>query len=338
MAYNLPGEHEYVRPDQFINLGIAALEDRAKLSRVFTRINGDIFKGAPAEDSDGGQLGQKVNYRLGRVASPAREYEFRTRTDPIVLGKIGTVTEAITLDQHIYHGVPVTNEQFTFDINRFSAEIAEPMADAVVELAESKVLAALAAAPFKTTNANADNSGGELDPYLYALSVRNTLNKQGTPKRGRVLLVGSNVEQWMLGSDRLSRLSEIGDTSALRQATLGDLAGMTVISDEAIGDNDIYAVHRSALLIANVAPELPLGVPYSARRVADAWSMLLTYQYESRWQQAVAVLSTYLGVNSVNDELTRDAETGGVVFDANGNPTTTGKNVRGLKGTYTPAT
>lgn len=331
MAYNLPGEHEFIRPEQFVNLGIAALDELTVLPRIFTRINGDIFKGAPTEET-GGVLGQKVNYRLRRVASPATEYEFRTRNNPIELGKIGTVTEAITLDTHLLHGVPMTNEQFTFDVTRFSQEIVVPQAQALVEELESRVVAALAAAPFKVTNANTNATADGVEPYKLALKLRSVLNKQGTPRDNRILLVGTNVEQWMLEDDRISRLPESGTTAALRRAVLGDLAGFTVIASDAIGENDYYAVHPSALAIANVAPEQPLGVPYSARQTADGWSLLLTYQYESRWQQSVSVLSTYLGINSINDELQRDAETGGVVFDANGNPQTTGKNVRGAKG------
>lgn len=332
MAFNLPGEHEFIRPEQYVNLGIAALDEGSVLSQLFTRINGDVFKGAPTVD-EGGVLGQKVNYRLNRVASPAKDYEFRTRENPIELGKIGTVTEAITLDTHVYNGVPITNEQLTFDVTRFAEEIVDPVTTTIVERLEGKVASALESAPFKVTNANAAASGsGATEPYLLALKLRRQMNKQRAPKRGRFLLVGTNVEHWMLTDDRMSRLSETGTTAALREATLGRLAGFTVIASDMIGENDYYALTPSALLIANVAPELPRGVPYSARAVSDGWSMLLTEQYESRWQQSVSVLSTYVGINSVNDELLLDAD-GNIDFDDDGNPQTTGKNVRGVKGT-----
>lgn len=345
MAHNLPTEHEIVRADQYLALGLAALERESVLPKVFTMINGDRFKGAPSTFGSGAQLGQAVNHKLARVAAPARDYNWRTRTDPIVLDRIGTVTQQIILNQHIYHGVAVTNEQLTFDLTDFAAEIALPQAEALREKFEANIVKGLEAAPFKVTNANAAEAD---DPYKYALKLRALLNKQGTPDSGRVLLVGDDVETWLLGTDRLSRLQETGSTDALRRATLGDIAGFRVVRSSLIAPNAVYALHPSALLVANVAPDLPLGHNYASRQAYNGMSMLLVRDYDQAFQQSRSVISTYFGINSVNDELTKATQAdvdagraslvGAPILDADtGNPTVTGKNVRGAKGTVTLA-
>lgn len=341
MASNLPNEHEIIRADQYINLALAALVRDSVLPRVFTILDGNRFKGAPSKTA-GGVLGQALNYEMDRVAGPARDYDWRRRVDPIILDRIGTVTQQILLNKHIYHGVAVTNEQLTLDITNFGTQIATPQAKALREKLERAIVDGLQTLPFKRTDLDAPAT---IDPYRYALNLRRVLNAQGTPEEGRVLLVGDGVESWLLESDRLSRLSETGSTSALRQATLGDLAGFRVVRTSLIGEDEVFAMHPSAMLVANLAPEQPLGNVYAARQGFQGMSMLLTRDYDTSYQQSRSVISTYFGINSVNDDLKRaTAEDvaanraqfeGQILFDADGNPQVEAWNVRGARGKIT---
>lgn len=345
MAHNLPTEHEFVRPEQYLNIALAALERDTLLPRVFTLFDGAAFKGAPSKGV-GAQLGNVLNYKLARIAAPAREYDWRTRTAPIILDRIGTVTQDIKLNKHIYHGVPITNEQLTFDLKRLGEEIVQPQVDQLRDMYERAVVKGLEEAPFKVVNANVAST---VDPYKYALSLRKTANRQGMPQNGRILLVGDDVETWLLESDRLSRLQETGTTSALLRAqVIPNLAGFQVVRSSLIAPNAVYAVHPSALLVANVAPDLPLGEIRAARNSYKGMSFLLTQDYDPTFQQSRSVLSTFFGINSVNDELVLATQAdvddpaqpdvqfvGQPVFDADGNPQVTGKNVRGIRGQIT---
>lgn len=324
-------EHTFIKSEKYVQLGLAALDQFALLPNLFQRISGDAFKYAKDDT---------IQWTTGRVTA-ARDYEWRTRTAPIVLDKIGQTKVDIKLDTHIYQGVPLTNEQRTLDVKSLALEVVKPQVEALITKAEGKIITGLRAADFKTALPTLYT---DTDPYTWALAVRKILNTQGAPRGGRQILCGADAENQLLSTDRIAPANATPETSrAVRDALLGRIAGMDIIPVPALEDNEIIVVTRDAMVIANVAPERPDGAIDSAQRRAKAWSLLHTYNYDYQYQQNASVLSTFLGVNSVNDELevARNAQTKlpELVLDANGDPKPTGKNVRGARGLFvdTPA-
>lgn len=320
-------EHTFIKSQKYADLGVAALFQKSVLSNLFRKVSGAGFKYA---------LDDTLTAKTGRVTT-ARDYEWRTRTDPIVLDKIGQTTVDIKIDKHIYQGVAITNEQLSLDVASFAQEIVSPQVDALVEKAEEKVLLGLRAADFKTAIPAFYESD---DPYKWALSTRAILNSNGAPRGDRVLLVGAGVESWLLGSDRIAPSGATPETSrAVRDAILGRLAGFDIVPVPALEDDEVFAVTRDALMIANVTPSRPRGAADAATATFGGWGMLHTFDYDVHYQQDTSVLSTFLGVNSVNDELTvvRDATSKmpRLSLDSEGNPIPTGKNVRGTRGVLT---
>ncbi|HLU28505.1 MAG TPA: hypothetical protein VKZ65_08710 [Glycomyces sp.] len=319
-------EHTFIKSEKFVSLGLSAINQLALLPNIFRRISGDSFKYAKDDT---------IQWTTGRV-TVARDYEWRTRTAPVILDKIGQTKVDIKLDTHLTQGVPLTNEQRTMDIENLATEVVQPQVEALVTRAEGKVVLGLRAADFKTPLPTLYN---DTDPYDWAISVRRILNAQGAPTAGRYLLVGAGAEDRLLRSERIVAPNMTPETSrAVREAVIGDLANFTIVPVPALEDNEIFAVTRDALVVANVAPVKPDGAIDSAQRRARNWSLLHTYSYDYSYQQNVSMLSTFLGVNSVNDELQiqRNPQTKlpELVLDANGDPVPTGKNVRGAKGTF----
>jgi P22 coat protein - gene protein 5 len=316
--------NNYIKSEQYVNLGLAALVERALLPNYFTRISGDAF--ANAQDD--------TLYWKGARVTTARDYEWRTRTAPIVLDKIGQTRVSITLDTHIYNGIPVTVEELTLDIGSFANDIVTPQIDAVITRIEQKIVLGLRAADFKTAiPAVYEND----DPYKFAVSIRALLNKQGAPTNNRVFFIGTDVETWLLTSDRIAPAGLGTSPDVVRNASLGRLAGFDIVPVPGLADNEIFAVTPSTLVIANGAPALPLGAAQAARRNYRGWSLLQTTSWDTMYQRDISVLSTFLGVNSVEDELTTSVVGGfrTLTLDGDGNPIPTGKNVRGAKGTLT---
>lgn len=299
-----------IKAAKYVGFALAALEEEAVLSSLITRIDGNGFVGA---------LNDTINYKLKRVAK-ARDYEFRTRVNPIVLDDITQLTIDIKLDTHVYSGVPITDEELTLDVTEFVEEIVRPQAVAVVDRAENKVKAALAAAPFVTDDIAILEAD---DPYDAALDVRQALNDQKAPSGNRTWLVGSAVERWILGSDRISKPEYSGSTSALREATVGRIAGLTVVANERLNANEWYAFHPSALVLANLAPAIPQGVTYGARRRDSGWSIRVIRDYDPNYLRDRSILSTFMGISSIND-------------DIDGTGALTDLNPRGVTGTFTP--
>src|SRR5690606_18213318 len=205
---------------------------------------------------------------------------------------------------------------------------------ALVAKAEGKVILGLRAADFKTPLPSVYEN---TDPWKWALKVRALLNAQGAPAAGRRLLVGAAAENWLLNSERVVPVTATPETSrAVREAVIGRIAEFEIVPVRALEDDEIFAVTSDALVIANVAPAKPEGAVSAAQLTERNWSLLHTYNYDWSYQQNASVLSTFLGVSSVNDELEvqRNAETKlpELVLDEEGNPKYTGKNVRGAKG------
>ena len=311
----------YIKPEKYAALAVGALDRTTVLPQVFTRYDGGNFVGA--EDDT-------VSFKLPGVTQ-ARDYEWRTRTNPIVLDKIGRTKIAIKLDTHTYSAVPITDEELTLDLTSFASEILDPQLTAVIERLEGKVMAGLRAAPFKVTNLAAASAD---DPFKKALAFKKALDKQFTPKGNRKLLVGANVAEWILGSESLQRYDSAAATTAYREATLGRLAGFDIVESARLTDNEFFAVHPSALVLANVAPANPDGAVYSSRQTYKGFGVRVLKDYDPNFLRDRSVVSTFTGISSVNDEYLTDVN--GLVLDVDGNPQITTKNVRGAKGIFTP--
>lgn len=312
----------YIKAQKYAALAVGALDRTTVLPQVFTKYDGGNFRGA--EDDT-------VSFKLPGVTQ-ARDYEWRTRTNPIVLDKIGRTKVSIKLDTHTYSAVPITDEELTLDLSDFTSEILTPQLVAVVERLEGKVMAGLRAAPFAVTNLNAAAAD---DPYDKALDWAAALDAVFTPVNGRKLLLGSNAWKWVAKSDDLVKYDRSAAETAFRKAILGELAGFEIVKSARLQPNEIFAVHPTALVLANVAPENPDGATYSARQQYKGFGMRVLKDYDPNFLRDRSIVSTFTGISSVNDQYQTDVN--GLVLDVDGNPTLTNLNVRGGKGTFTPA-
>ena len=318
----LESEHTIIKSEQFTELGVQALKSLAWLPQFFTMFPGERFKGA---------LNDTLTFNTGRF-TVAGEYEWRTRLNPVQLQRIGQTTATVKLDKHLIQAVPITNEQATMDIRQFGREIVVPQVEAMRVEINHQVMKALRAADFKVTNLNATTGD---NPFDVAVSAHLELQRAGVPEDGRFWIVGANAEEWLLRSDALTDPARGGSEALVRDNTLGKIRGFNVISGSSlVGPNEMYFGHKSGLLVANVAPEAPFNVPNSSRTSVDGFSLMGTLTYSDSYQSSVSTFSTFFGANSVNDELQLD-ENGLPVFNEDGDPVMTGKNVRICSGSFT---
>lgn len=322
-------QNQYLKAKRYAAMLVGALERDTVLPMAFTRFGGENFKGAE---------GDTVTFRLPGMTT-ARDYEWRTRTNPIVLDLISRTEVSIKLDTHIYSAVPITDEENTLDLVSYAQEVLMPQKIAVGERYEGKIPAALRAVEWSEVGgANIDAAEAD-DPYLWALKAKAKLDAQGTPAAGRRLLLGSNAYNWIVTSERLQKTDPGQMLTAFREATFGRIAGFDVVdAGIALDPNEIFAVHQSALVIANMAPDIPSGAVWGARQAYKGFALRVMRDYDANFLRDRSVVSTFSGISSVVDEYQRNAD-GSVKLDtAEGTPLLTGKNARGAKGTFTPTT
>ena len=222
------------------------------LTMLVTRFGGDQFKGA---------LGDTITVRTNqRKIANAREYTWRTRPQPIVLDDISGYEDglAVKLDTHLYSATGLTDEHMTLDDIQFATDVLQPQAQAVGDEINARALAAFRAAHWKRSF----GVDAGVDPHLVAVEARRLLDADKTaPRGGRVFLIGSDIAAEWLVSDRLSKYDWNGEvgTPAVRNATIGQLAGTPVVVNNELEPNEAYYFQKGSLLVANLAPAVPSG-------------------------------------------------------------------------------
>lgn len=319
----------YLKPEKQIALALAMLEKRATLPLAFKRIDGGAFRGARNDTL--------TAFRTPGITR-ARDYEWRTRTAPIVLDRIARSETTITMNDHMYNAVPITDEEATLDLTSFQEEILSPQVDAIVQRADAKIFNTLVTNnAFKRTDLVLDETKGVLSQLL---GIKSVLDAQGTPKANRKLLVGANAANWIRLSGDLKEYDREQATSTFRRATLGNVADFDLVEWEGIEDDSFYAVHESAIVFANIAPVVPEGAVYGVRQSFRSWALRLIRDYDSNYAQDRSFVSTFGGVAPVKDELQMVKDPLGYYvpdLDAEGEPIYTGFNVRGSSGQFVAA-
>lgn len=315
------------KPDKVVAFFLGLLERELVTPFATTRVADDFFNGAKNDT---------VTLRVGGLRAVARDYEWRTRTAPIVMDDITGAEDgiAVKLDTHIYSATGLTDEQMTLDEINFATEVLRPQVEAVTGRIETKVTDAFANAPFADTITFGDANA---DPYLVALEANRVLDTHKVaPRSGRVMLVGSNIAANFLASDRIARYDSAGDLNrqALKEATIGSLANTPIIVADALDPDEGYLLHRSAMVLGNVAPVVPQGATAGRTMRQNGFAARWIQDYDPNYLRDRSVVSSFMGVTSVNDERDENGDILPPDFDNVG--TFVGpRNVRGLKLAFT---
>ena len=310
------------KPEKVVQIALAIMEKRLVSPFISFRLPDDTFTGAKNDT---------VTLRVGRLRAKARNYEWRTRTAPIVMDDIeGEGGIAFKLDTHVYSATGLTLEHLTLDEINLVKEVVGPQAEAVAEDLEAKTLAKFASIPWKREM----EITADTDPLLAAVEARRLLNADKVaPDSGRVFLVGSDVEAAWLASDRLSKYDSTGQegTPALREAVIGRLA-KAVISMMELDPDFIWYGHPSALAIANVAPVVPGGAKTGARGISrGGFAGTVIQDYDSNFARDRMMFHAFAGFTDIRDERLPNGD----LVDPTGENYATAKNVRGVKISFT---
>src|SRR5690606_41781976 len=113
MAQN---QNIYLKAKKWVAAAVGALERDTVLPMAFARYDGNGFVGAENDT---------VTWKLPGLTT-ARDYEFRTRNNPIVLDYITRTSVSIQLNEPVYNAIPITDEENTPDVTSFAEEIVTP--------------------------------------------------------------------------------------------------------------------------------------------------------------------------------------------------------------------
>lgn len=258
--------NEFLKAAQIVDAANLLLQREIVLPRLVARYGLADFQYA---------LNDTVTLRVPAVRT-AKTRTMRSNT-PLAAEDLAETSVPIRLDTHVYDLLNITDEQLTLDIRDFARQVLAPQIRGVVEGLENVLATTIEGATFEADPI--PFAEGTDEPYDVAVDANKALNKLNVPRNGRVLLVGANVEAAFLKSDKLSKVNESGDSSALRDATITRVAGFRVVGSNAIDEDFAVAFHRDAFGLGVVAPAVPSGAAMGERRESDGLALRYLRDY-----------------------------------------------------------
>lgn len=212
----------------------------------------------------------------------------------------------LTLDTDIYLDVPITDEKLTLDIADFGAQVLNPMVAGLARKYESLLATTISGATY-TNEIVYDLSSG--DPYSdIAVAARGYLNNAFVPYDGRFIVCGSTIESEFLNSDKFIKANESGSDQTLREAIIGRVAGMTVVSSPAIDAEEAYVMHSTAFALTTAAPVVPAGAPFGASSTFGGMALRLVRVFDADAVEDRIILDAWTGSDAVTDNGHYDAD------------------------------
>lgn len=224
----------------------------------------------------------------------------RTQTNPgdtITYDDVTEIPVDVTLS-HLYHGKLVSDQELTYSIEDFGRQVSRVQIDAVATGAEDKIAAVMNAL---TSDATFDFAASDADTKAVLLAARKFLSDSKCPAADRYLAVSSSVMNRILTHPDFTRADALGGgpSTALREATIGRIFGMTVVESVALDAGEAVAYHKSGFAFANVTPVKPRGAVDSATATAGGIGLRHIFQYVPDKLSDASVVSTFAGAAAV---------------------------------------
>lgn len=286
----------FIKAGQIVQAATLLLQREIVLPRLVWRQADADFVGA---------LNDTITLRVPAVRT-ARSRTMRSTT-ALVADDLTETSVPVVLDTHVYDLLNITDEQLTLDITNFASQILAPQMRAVAEGMENIIADALTAANVSgaQTLATVDTSTAPTSGQAYAVLVeaRKQLNDLNVPRSERVVVLGSDLEAWFL-QDPVVVNHNSGNRTALEDATIGQIAGFTVVGSNAVDTSEGFAFHRTAIAFANVAPALPDGASMKSRISTEGLALRYLRDYNptnSTGPVDRSLVDAFVGADSVEE-------------------------------------
>lgn len=198
---------------------------------------------------------------------------------------------------HLYNAKRITDQELTYGLVDFGTQVASVQIDAVARGAEDLLAAAMNGLASEVAFAT---SATEADTLAKLLSARQLLSAANVPAGDRFLAVSPDIATRLLSVSGLRDVSQSGSDGALRQATVGQVFGFTVIESNALTAGTAVAYHRNAFVFANRTPATPRGATDSATATFSGVALRHIFQYQPDILSDASVVSTFAGAAVVD--------------------------------------
>lgn len=208
---------------------------------------------------------------------------------------------SVVMDKHLDVSFAVTSKQMTMDIEDFSAQLLVPAMQAF----NDKIDKMLIALESEATSRHAHTDGAIAPADLIA--ARKFLTENAAPMADRRFVIGANAEADLLGNDLFVSAEKVGDTAALKEASLGRKFGMDIYVDQNVAKNGNYtpsiAFHKNAMALVTRPLALPQGAVKAAIVNYDGFGLRVVYGYDMDKKTDTISIDMLCGVKLLDDKL-----------------------------------
>lgn len=263
------------------SLNVGLLTRQLVLPMTVTRVPGGEFAG---------DNGDTITVR---VPSPGSARTQATPGATITYDDITETSVNVAL-AHLYHAKRVTDEELSLDIVDFGAQVSAVQIAAVATGAEDQLAAAMNGVAVDDSFAL---SGSDTDTEDMLVAASEALDTANVPAGDRFLAVSPQVKSRII---KLLDQSTNAGESALRQATIGDIYGFTVVASNGLTAGTAVAYHRTGFAFANRTPVVPRGAADSATATVGGIGLRHIFQYQPDILSDASVVSTFAGAAVVD--------------------------------------
>lgn len=208
---------------------------------------------------------------------------------------------AVKMDKHLDVSFAVTAKELTLDIADFSKQFLVPAMQAFADKVDKYLIALESEATSRHPHADGAIAPADM------IAARKFLTENAAPMADRRFVVGATAEADLLGNELFVSAEKVGDTAALKEASLGRKFGMDIYVDQNIAKNGNYtpsiAFHKNAMALVTRPLALPNGAAKAAIVNYDGFSLRVVYGYDMNTKTDTISIDMLCGVKLLDDKL-----------------------------------
>lgn len=283
--------HTLYTPEQAARATLASLRYLTNLPRTVRQDFSNEFVAG---------RGQTVNV-LGPISAGTAHVYTKANRDARQAIQFNDLTQTwfpVTLEDQVYNAIRLPDDFATFTIQDLTQQVLIPQAESVVDQLAAPLIAEMVAIGTDASIPEVADDGSNFRTAL--IKARQVLNDRKIPAGGRTLAVGPGMEAAALQDDLLQKVNESGSGDTLRNATIGQLFGFTIVADPTLPDDFGIAYNRDAFAHVTRPSKQPQGAAYSATVAQDGYALRWIQHYNPLQLEDQSVVDTFFGATTLD--------------------------------------
>ena len=218
------------------------------------------------------------------------------RANGITLQDVVESTVPVKIDTVYDVSVALTSEQITLDLTNFGDQITLPATIAIAEAMEDRCVNLLESAT------GAVHDVATATPVKSIIDAVAVLNQNKVPLGDRHLVVGTSLAALLKGNENLLRVDASGSPAALRDATIGRLAGATVYENPYVAADKgyLFSGNDAAVFISRAMDTM--GTTQASSQTFEGVALRTVLDYDISKKQTVASFDTLVGAKILDEK------------------------------------